>query len=111
MSVVATRKCVQHATREAVARCPSCGGNFCAECVVEHDGRLLCTRCLAREKVIVPAAPRRAWWSRFKNLVATAVCVVGLWVVFYVVGSWLKLIPTHVHDGSVWREIDGGDAP
>lgn len=105
MSVVlAARKCVQHPAREAVARCPSCGGNFCAECVVEHDGRLLCNRCLALEKVVVEET-RPSVWPRVRSALATVAWVLALWVFFYVVGSWLKLIPSRVHDGTVWREL------
>ncbi|WP_438479662.1 rhomboid family protein [Oleiharenicola lentus] len=104
MSVVAGRKCVQHPAREAVARCPSCAGNFCAECVVEHDGRLLCVRCLEREKII--AAPARSQlWPRVRGGVSTAASVILLWALFYFMGSTIRLIPSRVHDGTVWRTL------
>lgn len=40
------RRCFNHHNREAVARCPECGSYFCRECTTEHDGRMICTKCL-----------------------------------------------------------------
>jgi len=33
--------------REAVCRCPVCARYFCRECITEHEGRFLCSRCVA----------------------------------------------------------------
>jgi hypothetical protein len=102
MSVVAARKCVRHSAREAIARCPSCGEHFCRECVVEHNGVLLCADCLAAEAASRQTA-KRANWSRFGEVMLTVACVALLWVVFYGFGQFLKLIPAKVHEGTVWR--------
>ena len=102
MSVVAARKCVRHPAREAAARCPSCGGDFCRECVIEHTGVLLCAACLARAAARAGAA-RRAGWRRRFDLAITAACVLLLVVVFYTLGQLLKIIPPDVHEGTVWR--------
>jgi len=102
MSVIAARKCVRHSTREAVARCPSCGEHFCRECVVEHAGVLLCARCLAREVARAEAAHRPRRW-RAGEALTTAACVVLLWLLFYGFGQLLKIIPPKVHEGTVWR--------
>ena len=101
MSSVATRKCVQHPAREAVARCPSCGEHFCRECVVEHNGVLLCAACLAKEAVAVE--PARLTWLRIRELLLTTTCVLVVWVAFYSLGSLLKAIPAKVHEGTVWQ--------
>lgn len=104
MSVLAARRCVQHPAREAVARCPSCGHDYCRECVVEHAGRLLCASCLARESVI--AAPPRARWVRLKNIATTVVCFFALWLGFYFMASLLKAIPPEFHEGTLWKGPD-----
>ena len=54
---IARERCRNHEHREAACRCPECRGYFCRECVTEHDGRLLCTNCLAALEH--PAARRR----------------------------------------------------
>ncbi|HEY4249520.1 MAG TPA: hypothetical protein VGM64_22040 [Lacunisphaera sp.] len=105
MSFVAARKCVRHPVREAVARCSSCDEHFCRECVVEHEGVLLCAVCLARE-----AGPKtleqKSAGMRFGKAVLTVACVLLLWVVFYGFGQFLKTIPLSVHEGTIWRRKD-----
>jgi hypothetical protein len=101
MSTLTARRCLQHASREAVARCPSCAGDFCRECVVEHTGRLLCATCLARE--IAAVAPARISWRRWREALATAGCVFLLWAVLYFTGALVKAIPPELHDGTIWR--------
>ncbi|HEY4300613.1 MAG TPA: hypothetical protein VGM73_07060 [Candidatus Didemnitutus sp.] len=104
MSTLAARRCIQHPAREAVAQCPSCHEHFCRECVVEHDGILLCAACLARE-TIRPEAPRGANWQRVGRLLYLAACVMLAWVAFYSVGSILKAVPAQVHDGTIWEAL------
>lgn len=101
-SVIAARKCVRHPVREAVARCPSCSEHFCRECVVEHAGALLCAPCLAREIAVKEVAGRTAR-PRIGEFVTTLVCIFFLWAVFYAFGHLLKIIPTKVHEGTVWQ--------
>lgn len=104
MSSFATRKCVRHTEREAVARCPSCGGDFCRECIVEHDGRVLCANCLAKTLTASDAAKAPVAWSRRSGDAAvTLACVLLLWIAFYGFGQFLKAIPPRVHEGTVWR--------
>ena len=100
MNSIASRKCVQHPTREAIARCPSCHEHFCRECVVEHDGALLCAACLAR--LGTPAETRRRAWTRLREVAVTALGVVVMWLAFYSLGALLKAIPTTVHEGTIW---------
>jgi hypothetical protein len=49
MATLARQRCLNHETREAVCRCPSCHGFFCRECVALFESRLLCAQCLAAE--------------------------------------------------------------
>ena len=41
-------KCSNHAKIESVAACAACGRPFCADCVVELDGKSWCRGCLSR---------------------------------------------------------------
>lgn len=105
MSVIAARKCVRHPVREAVARCPSCNEHFCRECVVEHEGVLLCAVCLAREAAgKIPLKKPAA--AQIGKTILTLACVLLLWVVFYGFGQFLKTIPPAVHEGTIWRTKD-----
>lgn len=58
--MIAQLRCQQHPVREAIARCPNCRQSFCRECITEHDGRMLCLPCLAKQSVF-PAAPSKRW--------------------------------------------------
>lgn len=104
MSVIAARKCVRHSGREAIARCPSCRDDFCRECVVEHDGILLCAPCLARQSA-ARKTEGRSLARRLGDLVLTASCLALLWLVFYGFGQLLKTIPAEVHEGTVWHHL------
>ncbi|MBX3736522.1 MAG: hypothetical protein KF715_07535 [Candidatus Didemnitutus sp.] len=109
MSSFATRKCVRHVEREAVARCPSCGGDFCRECIVEHNGRVLCATCLAKSVAGAGAAQDATPWRRKGGDAAvTAACVLLLWIAFYGFGQFLKALPPDLHEGTVWRKAVEG---
>lgn len=99
-------RCVRHTEREAVARCPVCGGSFCRECVSEHEGRLLCAPCLAREvsRAVVPA--KRRDWGALRRVAATTASVLVLWGLFFLAGSLLVRIPPDFHEGKVWRSFE-----
>lgn len=105
MNVLAARRCERHSAREAVARCPSCGGHFCRECVVEHGGLLLCAACLAREAAGGKTTARERWLGAARSLRLVA-AILLLWTVFYALGQLLKLVPARVHEGTVWRGED-----
>lgn len=103
---LAHQRCFNHATREAVARCPECGQFFCRECITEHEDRVLCTACL-RKLVHVPTAKRRG----FAGALRFAQCLLGLimaWFFFYLVGETLISLPSSFHEGTLWQ-IGGGD--
>lgn len=98
------RRCVRHANREAVARCPSCSGFFCRECVVDHAGRLMCADCLARESTAKKSdAPRRL--AVLGRLGMAGAGVLVTWILFYSLGSLLLRIPPDFHEGTVWKDM------
>jgi len=103
MSTLAARRCVQHGSREAVARCPVCRQDFCRECVVEHAGQILCAMCLAKETA--QSAPTRIPWGRVRRAAVTVWYATLLWCGFYLCGALLKSLPPDFHEGTVWREI------
>ena len=88
---------MNHAAREAVARCPECTRYFCRECVTEHDGRLMCRACLAGA-ALVPAAPARDWRWWLWPLLAVGGWLLT-WALFYYAGDLLARIP-HTRHGA-----------
>lgn len=96
-----TRRCARHPTREAAARCLACGEFFCRECVVEHEGRLLCASCLARQTT--KSALRLPFGLAARRALALALAVLVAWAAFYAVGALLLKLPTSFHDGTIWR--------
>jgi hypothetical protein len=97
------RRCARHASREAAARCPSCGEFFCRECVSEHAGKLLCSACLAR--ATVTSERKRGRRAALRRIGAAAAGGLALWIAFYSVGSLLATIPADVHDGTIWKKM------
>jgi hypothetical protein len=97
------RRCARHGEREAAARCPSCGEFFCRECIVEHEGRLLCAACLARLRNQAPEGPRSGpALGRIATLGAG--CLV-LWLAFSLLGALLIRIPPRIADGTAWEDL------
>jgi len=102
MQSLATQRCFNHATREAVARCPSCGQTFCRECITEHDDRVICAACL-RKLARVPLLQRRA----FARVIRCGECLLGLmaaWFFFYLIGEILLALPSSFHEAAVWQD-------
>ena len=102
---IQTRRCARHVDREAAARCPSCGGFFCRECIVEHEGRLLCTSCLARESASAKA--RQGNWAGARRQLMLAAATLAAVLVFYGIGSILLDIPPDFHEGTIWAPNTG----
>jgi uncharacterized paraquat-inducible protein A len=96
MSAITHLRCLNHGNREAVARCPQCGRNFCRECIAEHDGRVICARCLAA-LVRQPAKNR----VRVAAVLEAAWCLLSflfLWAACYYLGRALLMLPSAFHD-------------
>jgi len=101
MRDLAYQRCLNHAEREAVARCPGCGQFFCRECITEHDDRVICANCL-RKLARVPLLQRRG----FVGALRVGQCLLGLlvvWFFFYLVGESLLALPTSFHEGTLWQ--------
>jgi hypothetical protein len=83
---VALSRCVVHAQREAAALCLGCKAFYCRECVTEHDGRVLCSRCIA-----AASKPRdkSAAIAFVKLSMAALAGFALLWLSFYYVGAAL----------------------
>lgn len=105
MNALALQKCLNHPAREAAARCTDCAGNFCRECVVEHDTRLLCAACL--RKATRPSALRVFWLKRAGSFLQTSVALFFLWIAFFTLGKTLLAIPASFHEGELWKQIGG----
>ncbi|HEV2392245.1 MAG TPA: rhomboid family protein [Verrucomicrobiae bacterium] len=95
------QRCLNHAEREAVARCPECAQYFCRECVTEHDERVLCAACL-RRLARQPLTQGRG----FAGVIRFIQCLLGLllaWFFFYLVGESLLAVPDSFHEGTLWQ--------
>jgi hypothetical protein len=102
MISLAGHSCLNHPSREAVARCPGCGQMFCRECVTEHDDRVLCAACLRKQSGPV-ASPSRVWPLMLGGVQVVTGCLVA-WLMFYVAARMLLVVPADFHDGTVWKE-------
>jgi hypothetical protein len=101
MPALSHQRCFNHATREAVARCPECRQHFCRECITEHDDRVICAACL-KKLARVPLLKRPA----FAGLLRTGQCVMGLvvaWFFFHLVAEMLLKLPAEFHEGTLWE--------
>lgn len=98
-----THRCLIHAEREAVGLCMECRQSFCRECVTEHDGRMICARCLAR--LTRPAEVRRRDFAWLTGPVLVLTGLVTAWLFFHVAGLVLLALPSAWHEGTIWQEL------
>lgn len=98
---LAQQRCFNHLNREAVARCPDCGRFFCRECITEHDDRVICADCLSKWLRGKDAHEPRDGLLRQSARWAGGFVLV--WLLFYVLGQCLIMIPTRFHEGSLWK--------
>src|SRR5207253_3107396 len=97
---LALQRCFNHAQREAVARCPSCGQFFCRECITEHDDRVICAACL-KKLARTPLAKSRVL-ARMLQASHFLLALVAAWFVFYLIGEALLAMPASFHEGTIW---------
>ena len=96
---------MRHTEREAVARCSTCEGFYCRECVVDHSGRLICARCLAKTTAAsTEAKPKRSFAGLQRRILLVA-AVLLLWTLFYATGSLLLSVPPDFHEGTIWSRM------
>ncbi len=100
MSTLAQQRCLNHALREAVARCPECRRFYCRECVTEHEDRMICASCLRKLADEKSTGTKRlfAVWRGAQFFV----CLVLLWVFFFLMGQALLNVPSTTHFNSLW---------
>jgi hypothetical protein len=101
MPSLAYQRCLNHAEREAVARCPECTQFFCRECITEHDDRVLCAACL-KKLARVPLTKRPA----FATGLRIGQCVLGglvVWFFFFLIGEKLSRAPNSFHEETLWH--------
>ena len=107
MTVLAQERCFHHGGREAVARCPECRRYYCRECIAEHEGRVVCSACLAR--ISEHSGTKRRGGQYVLSAAGLAVAVVLLWSVFYSAGSILLALPDEFHSGELWKQDFWGE--
>lgn len=100
MTLLSAQKCLNHRVREAVARCPQCQHYFCRECITEHEGRVICSRCLADQVVEQPSASSR--FSLLRPLIVLGAFTL-VWLSFYMLGRTLLVLPDTFHQRAVWH--------
>ena len=101
MESLVHQRCLNHALREAVARCPECRQCYCRECITEHDDRVICAACL--RKISRPLPAQRFYLAGLLRLAQGAVGILLAWLFFYWVGQGLLALPSAFHDGSIWN--------
>jgi hypothetical protein len=101
MPALASQRCLNHLSREAVARCPECGLFFCRECITEHDDRMICAACL--KKLALKEAGRPRTRLNLWPAVQGAGGLFIAWFIFYVIGRLLLAIPDEFHDDALWK--------
>lgn len=100
--ILTHQRCLHHAEREAVARCPECGGYFCRECIVEHEDRVICAACL--KKVARKSETKRIRFAGIFRSLQFAFGIFTAWLFFYFAGRLLLTIPASFHDGTLWHQ-------
>jgi len=103
MKPLAAQRCFNHAPREAVARCPTCRRFFCRECISDHEGRVICARCLAGFSGLAKIESDRLGGAL--GVMAAFCGVLLIWIVFYLFGSALVAIPSSFHEGTLWKSL------
>lgn len=100
-SALSHQKCFNHAHREAAARCLECSRFFCRECVTEHEGKVICAKCLEAQ---THTATTSTGFGEYLVRLGVALCgLIVIWAVFYYLGEWLLESPSKFHDGTIWH--------
>jgi hypothetical protein len=96
LSLLVQQRCMIHLNREAAVRCPRCQRFYCRECVVEHDGRMMCAHCIAQFE----AAPDRDGSSVALWGILSLTGFLAAWLIFYYFGMALARLPSSFFGGT-----------
>lgn len=96
MTTLAHLRCWNHAGREAAVVCPECRRYFCRECATEHQGRMMCTTCVAAKSSVTPRA-RSSGVALWIGLAIGGLLLA--WLAYYNLGLMLARIPAEFHGG------------
>ncbi len=95
------QRCLNHARREAAARCPECGHFYCRECIAEHEGRVVCAKCLTK---LAGASGRDIGGKALPALALPCVAAfLFIWMCFFGLGQALLVLPDAFHSGEFWQ--------
>lgn len=108
MAAITQKKCFNHHAREAVARCPSCTRFYCRECITEHDSRMICATCLAREQE-KDVAETRDWGAIIGRSLQVIGAMLLLYIFFFVIGQILVQQSAAFHSNMIWQTTDVAD--
>ena len=103
MPALTLQRCLHHATREAVARCPECARFFCRECIVEHEDRVICADCLARLAAASAPVAKHARLRAIAPLPGAGLGLLVAWLAFYFIGRALLAVPDDFHASKLWK--------
>ena len=106
MNDLILQRCYHHAAREAAARCPLCSQFYCRECVIEHEGRMICAVCL---RGLNRPQNRDGRFFSWGSWIVQGVFGLALaWYLFFEVGRVLVVNPSDFHSQTLWQN-QGGD--
>jgi len=94
--------CGIHPERQATARCPSCHGFYCAECITEHEGKLICASCLAGKRT-PREKPGRRWRPPVAASLQLLLAILLCWALYAFFAQTLADMPDEFHDGTIWE--------
>jgi hypothetical protein len=100
MTDLAHLRCLNHANREAVARCLECTRYFCRECITEHDDRVICATCL--KAVAKPRTSRQRALAGTWRSIQWIAGVLLAWYFFFLLGQILLRLPDSFHNTTLW---------
>lgn len=101
MRGLAHLRCLNHAGREAVARCPECLRFFCRECITEHDDRVICAACL--KALAKPKSAKERVLGGVWPSIQCAAAILLAWCFFFLVGQTLARLPDSFHNTELWN--------
>jgi hypothetical protein len=105
LGALAQQRCALHELREAAGRCPECARYYCRECLTEHDGRVICSSCLAallKKEDAATSTFGTSWIRPIIELSGLGLGLLAAWFYFYALGSFLTRYPAAFHEVSGW---------